>query len=261
MAITSLMTKDELGRDISIDPDKVYSKKGFLEGAGDYILVRDSLNELVQNTGNYTAKKTLAGLLSPSNPLILLNRDSGVVVEAVGLELKAAGTNLARFTEKNHLEQKLDGEQCSALILSLANPEDLRLYNKSPSDKKLLEIITRQHYIATGKLEGLRADIPDLVKKMPVWHQALFSISQSDQRYMADFLKSYTGIISAKYDQAFKTRDKYSKTKLLGVYSRSLAQVRAEMKGKSKDKREEIWEEKIKPVQLITAETLFRALK
>jgi len=262
--ITDVFTREDwerYGRDSFINWGHIYSQREFLEGAEGVFGLRHSLEDLAKNTGNHLAKKGIVSLLMPRNPMLGMSASGGSWVEAGTIVLKDQEDKLARYSARNHLEGKLDKDALNALVLKLGDPENCLLYNTSPQDKKTIEVIKRQNYIVTGHLEGLRADFPKLIEEIPEWHQVLFSLNQNNPEYMTAFTKSYASIITDKYNRAFKTGDNYDRGKFLGFYGRSIAAVNAQMHGRTPEQREAIWKEKLKPVHLMTAETLFAALQ
>lgn len=63
----------ECSRIMDIDPDKIYSKKGFLQAKGDYSI--EASNKIFKNIFRYSNKK--AALINRINELIKANEDSG----------------------------------------------------------------------------------------------------------------------------------------------------------------------------------------
>jgi hypothetical protein len=229
-----------------------YSQREFVEGAGKVFGLRDSLSQLLENSGNHLAKKAVVNLMMPKNPALGMSIDGGAWVEGGSIFLKDQQDKLADYSARGKLERFLDGEGSNALILKLGNAEANLLYNSSNEDKAMIEIIKRKYWLETKQTEKLRADIPAIVKKLPAWHQVIFNQCQHKEGYLSSFMSSYISTLDSRYDGAFKTGDHYDKGKLQAFYNRSISSVTGTPEERAA---------KLKPVHLMTAETLLATLR
>ncbi len=275
LSITDVLKKEDLesllGRDISIDPSRSYNEKYFVKNCGNYFNLKDSYLALRENSNNFDAMENIAELLIPKNADLLINRGPRAVLKVADVQLAKAEISLAQYTERNNLDEKLNGNQLNNLILLLGNPDFFLLYKTGDkSHDKLVEIVKRQSIVMFGKKEKLLEDVRDLMKVAPLWHQVMYSAYSNDHSYMGEFLESYTDIIKEIYTKEFtkeitkggKKERKPDKAKLLNFYRKNLESAKTKMNSEADEKKKlKIWNEKIKPIYLMVAQSLYEGKK
>lgn len=269
--ILDLMNPEEvellLGRDISIDATQGFDKKYFKDSFGEYLTLTQSIGALNKNSADVNAMDNIALLLSPQNPNIILNRGLEGIMRAAKAQIGPASTAMAKFSENNSLVNKLSGESISNLILSLANPNHYLLYKTNDSDhEKLAALVSKQALVKLGRTEDLSSDIPGLIKDAPAWHQTLYSRYGNDPSYLAEFLTSYASVIDVVYKRQFtyertikgNKQRVFNRPKLLGFFNTNLQVAQDKMdSAKTRKDKNKIWDAQIKPIQLMTATTLY----
>jgi len=255
------------GREISINPESGYEKKDFVQHSDDYFDLAGYYSALRNNNGDIDAMNDIAKILIPENPRQLLVTGTEGCLLAANVAASKAGVNLAKYTEKNSLVDKLEAEELNTVVLQLGNPENPYIFKTGDKKHdKLAEIVKGQSALAFRKIDVLKEDIPELMKDAPEWHQAVFSRYSGDQEYMNVFIESYAGVISALYEKYFtvgKGKDKkLDREELYKFYDENLKCAKDAIdKEENQKTKYGIWDDNIKPIDLIIANVLYRREK
>ncbi len=219
---------------IAIDEHTAYDSDTFESAVKAYATLSDSYARFKANRGDLGALESMAKLFFPHRESILHAAHPKSVLDLAEAEAGFAGRALAKYTDANNLVSRLNTKQLNALVLSLANPEENRIYirDREGENARKAELVRQEYFIEAGEPEKLIESLDSALEGAPEHHMRFYEANKNNAEYMGIALRVYSSVVRQEYTKTFGdiqgNRASLNPLKLLQFYNANLGIAKAE---------------------------------